>query len=105
MTAADIAWWNFLVLVATLGVLTATFAAITWYSLETRWLRQETTRRHGAGGWKTELMMRRHAAVTDRTLRAAEAVRGEKRANGRFSATPCQEGNDCALTYCLSSRI
>jgi hypothetical protein len=31
------------------------------------------------GGWKTERMMRRYAAVTDRTLRAAaEAVSGNE---------------------------
>jgi hypothetical protein len=28
------------------------------------------------GGWKTERMMRRYAAVTDQTLLAAEAVAG-----------------------------
>jgi len=28
------------------------------------------------GGWKTERMMRRYAAVADQTLRAAEAVSG-----------------------------
>jgi hypothetical protein len=32
------------------------------------------------GGWKTEKMMRRYAAVTDQTLRAAaEAVSGQGR--------------------------
>jgi len=32
------------------------------------------------GGWKTERMMRRYAAVTDQTLRAAaEAVSGSER--------------------------
>jgi len=32
---------------------------------------------YGLGGWKTERMMRRYAAVTDQTLRAAaEAVSG-----------------------------
>jgi hypothetical protein len=31
------------------------------------------------GGWKTERMMRRYAAVTDQTLRAAaEAVSGKR---------------------------
>jgi len=30
------------------------------------------------GGWKTERMMRRYAAVTDQTLRAAEAVSGNE---------------------------
>jgi hypothetical protein len=34
---------------------------------------------HGLGGWKTERMMRRYAAVTDQTLRAAaEAVNGNR---------------------------
>ncbi len=43
------------------------------------------------GGWKTERMMRRYAAVTDRTLRAAaEAVSGNEQVNlssaGQISA-------------------
>ena len=34
------------------------------------------------GGWKTERMMRRYAAVTDQTLRAAaEAVSGSEQVN------------------------
>jgi hypothetical protein len=38
------------------------------------------------GGWKTEKMMRRYAAVTDQTLRAAaEAVRGSSRTQTRNS--------------------
>ena len=37
------------------------------------------------GGWKTERMMRRYAAVTDQTLRAAaEAIAGIE----NFTATP-----------------
>ncbi len=37
------------------------------------------------GGWKTERMMRRYAAVTDKTLRAAaEAVSG----NGQWQQAP-----------------
>jgi integrase len=42
------------------------------------------------GGWKTERMMRRYAAVTDQTLRrAAEAVAGnEGGAPGPKSASP-----------------
>jgi hypothetical protein len=51
MTASDLAWWNFVVLVATVVVLTATLGAIIWYSLETRWLRQETA-------LQTELQLR-----------------------------------------------
>jgi len=36
------------------------------------------------GGWKTERMMRRYAAVTDQTLRAgAEAVAGNVASRGR----------------------
>ncbi len=39
------------------------------------------------GGWKTERMMRRYAAVTDRTLRAAaEAVSGG--GSGPWQQTP-----------------
>ena len=43
------------------------------------------------GGWKTERMMRRYAAVTDKTLRAAaEVVAGNLvlRANGRANTPP-----------------
>ncbi len=41
------------------------------------------------GGWKTERMMRRYAAVTDQTLRAAaEAVSGNERVTkSSFSAS------------------
>ncbi len=39
------------------------------------------------GGWKTERMMRRYAAVTDRTLRAAaEAVSGSEGVRSRDMA-------------------
>jgi integrase len=41
------------------------------------------------GGWKTERMMRRYAAVTDHTLRpAAEAVSGGERYGVRLVETP-----------------
>jgi integrase len=41
------------------------------------------------GGWKTERMMRRYAAVTDQTLRAAaEAVSGTEVGNPGLSAAP-----------------
>lgn len=44
------------------------------------------------GGWKSERMMRRYAAVTDKTLRAAaEAVSGNGAAvggNGGWQQTP-----------------
>jgi hypothetical protein len=37
------------------------------------------------GGWKTERMMRRYAAVTDETLRAAaEAVSGSEQHHREF---------------------
>ncbi len=40
------------------------------------------------GGWKTERMMRRYAAVTDQTLRAAaEAVGGNESGNARWQRT------------------
>ena len=40
--------------------------------------------RTGLGGWKTERMMKRYAAVTDQTLRAAaEAVSGAEAATQR----------------------
>ena len=39
------------------------------------------------GGWKSERMMRRYAAVTDKTLRAAaEAVAGNPPARGQDRA-------------------
>jgi len=42
----------------------------------------------GLGGWKTERMMRRYAAVTDVTLRAAaEAVSGTQNAPSRRLAS------------------
>jgi hypothetical protein len=38
------------------------------------------------GGWKTERMMRRYAAVTDQTLRAAaDAVAGCSEGNGEWA--------------------
>lgn len=41
------------------------------------------------GGWKTERMMRRYAAVTDQTLRAAaEAVSGNEAVGNRVGAPP-----------------
>jgi integrase len=44
------------------------------------------------GGWKTERMMRRYAAVTDETLRlAAEAVSGAEPALFRSSATKSRQ--------------
>ena len=43
------------------------------------------------GGWKTERMMRRYAAVTDQTLRAAaEAVSGQETATGAGHYAPRQ---------------
>ena len=40
------------------------------------------------GGWKTERMMRRYAAVTDATLRAAaEAVSGRENGSARWQQT------------------
>jgi hypothetical protein len=43
------------------------------------------------GGWKTERMMRRYAAVTDRTLRlAAEAVSGNEPWQLRGKPAPVQ---------------
>ena len=43
------------------------------------------------GGWKTERMMRRYAAVTDATLRdAAEAVSGSETISGSPSHAPHQ---------------
>jgi hypothetical protein len=46
------------------------------------------------GGWKTERMMRRYAAITDQTLRAAaEAVSGAT-PNGR---RPTSQGAHAAL--------
>jgi hypothetical protein len=36
------------------------------------------------GGWKTERMLRRYAAVADQTLRAAEAVSGAEAWSGSF---------------------
>jgi hypothetical protein len=48
------------------------------------------------GGWKTERMMRRYAAVTDQTLRrAAEAVSGQNEppvAAGRWATSVLQSG-------------
>ncbi len=49
------------------------------------------------GGWKTERMMRRYAAVTDQTLRAAaEAVSGSEGPSGAKipSAVATERGND-----------
>jgi hypothetical protein len=41
------------------------------------------------GGWKTERMMRRYAAVTDQTLRAAaEAVAGNEQVVRRLADAP-----------------
>jgi hypothetical protein len=43
------------------------------------------------GGWKTERMMRRYAAVTDQTLRlAAEAVSGNEPWQARGKPPPVQ---------------
>lgn len=50
------------------------------------------------GGWRTEKMMRRYAAVTDTTLRAApEAVRGAPRARRgvRRTARPHRRAGTC----------
>jgi hypothetical protein len=43
------------------------------------------------GGWKTERMMRRYAAVTDQTLRAAaEAVSGNEPWQSSWNPAPQQ---------------
>jgi hypothetical protein len=45
------------------------------------------------GGWKTERMMRRYAAVTDRTLRAAaEAVSGNEPMSRAGAPAPPMSG-------------